>query len=73
MFERKIKSKMPQPLKILAAAFKIYDMFDVKTSGSQPDIWVSQDDASDIRYATLMQIMLKRNASSATAELLFHF
>ena len=30
MFERKIKSKMPQPLKILAAAFKIYDMFDVK-------------------------------------------
>ena len=24
-----------------------------KTSGSQPDIWVSQDDASDIRYATL--------------------
>ena len=37
MFERKIKSKMPQPLKILAAAFKIYDMFDVKTSGSQPD------------------------------------
>ena len=30
MFKRKIKSKMPQPLKILAAAFKIYDMFDVK-------------------------------------------
>ena len=53
MFERKIKSKIPQPLKILAAAFKIYDMFDVKTSGSQPDIWLSQDDASDIRYATL--------------------
>lgn len=30
MFERKIKSKMPQPLKILAAAFKIYDMFKNK-------------------------------------------
>ena len=30
MFERKIKSKMPQPLKILAAAFKIYDMFVAK-------------------------------------------
>ena len=52
---------MPQPLKILAAAFKIYDMFDVKkTSGSQPDIWVSQDDASDIRYATLKIIIYLR-------------
>ena len=28
-------------------------IFTKKTSGSQPDIWVSQDDASDIRYATL--------------------
>ena len=54
MFERKIKSKMPQPLKILAAAFKIYDMFDVKNHQVlNQDIWVSQDDASDIRYATL--------------------
>ena len=53
MFERKIKSKMPQPLKILAAAFKIYDMFDVKNIRFSTDIWVSQDDASDIRYATL--------------------
>lgn len=51
--KEKLSQKLPQPLKILAAAFKIYDMFDVKTSGSQPDIWVSQDDASDIRYATL--------------------
>ena len=53
MFKRKIKSKMPQPLKILAAAFKIYDMFDVKNIRFSTRHWVSQDDASDIRYATL--------------------
>lgn len=53
MFERKIKSKMPQPLKILAAAFKIYDMFDVKNIRFSTRHLGSQDDASDIRYATL--------------------
>jgi len=28
--KEKLSQKLPQPLKILAAAFKIYDMFDVK-------------------------------------------
>ena len=32
-----------------------------------------KQEANRVRRMTLLQIMLKRNASSATAELLFHF